>query len=320
MRTYILRRVVATLPVLLGVSLVVFSFLKLVPGDPSHALLGPEATPEQYAALRQALGLDEPIHVQYLSWLNRAVRGDLGRSIETREPVLPIIWKSYQNSLLLAAAAFVYSTLVGMLIGIVSATRPRSAFDRCTMLVALFGVSMPAFWLGIMLILLFSVQLGWFPVGGMSSVRGDGGAFDLLRHLTLPAVTLGTLSLAVVARMTRSTMLEVVHQEYVRTARAKGLREWAVIGRHALKNALLPVLTVVALQLGLNLGGAVLTETVFSWPGLGRQIFRSISTRDLPVLQGGTLILALSFVMINLAVDLLYAVIDPRIRYRGGRE
>lgn len=320
MRTYILRRAIATLPVLVGVSLVVFSFLKLIPGDPAHALLGPDATPAQHAALRQALGLDEPVHVQYLAWLTRAMWGDLGRSIETGEAVLPVIWKSYRNSLLLAAAAFAYSTLAGMLIGILSATRPRSAFDRCATLAALFGISMPAFWLGIMLILLFSVQLGWFPVGGMSSVRGDGGPFDALRHLALPAVTLGTLSLAVVARMTRSTMLEVVRQEYVRTARAKGLREWVVIGRHALKNALLPVLTVVALQLGLNLGGAVLTETVFSWPGLGRQIFRAISTRDLPVLQGGILVLALSFVLINLAVDLLYAVIDPRIRYQGGRE
>jgi ABC-type dipeptide/oligopeptide/nickel transport system permease component len=243
------------------------------------------------------------------------VRGDLGRSLETKDPVLPAIVTGFKNSLLLATTALLLSSAIGLAIGIVSATRPRSVVDRLGMLVALFGNSMPAFWLGLMLILVFSVQLHWFPVGGMYSLRGDGGPFELLHHLVLPSVTLGMLSLAIVARMTRASLREVLNQDYLRTARAKGLRERSVITRHALTNALLPIVTVIALQLGLNLGGAVLTETVFTWPGLGRQIYRSITTRDVVMLQAGVLVIATSFVLINTLVDLIYAYLDPRIRY-----
>ena len=316
MRTYLLRRVLTTIPVLIGVTIVVFSFVAVLPGDPTLALLPPEASLEQREELRRSLGFDQPIPVQYVSWLGRALQGDLGRSIETKQPVAPIIATGFKNSLILTVTAFAISLTFGLLIGILSATRPRSVFDRLTMLIALFGTSMPAFWLGIMLILIFAVQLRWFPVGGMYDVRSAGGLGDLLWHLVLPSVTLGMLSLAIIARMTRSSMLEVIRQDFIRTARAKGLRERATIGRHALKNALLPIVTIVGVQLGLNLGGAVLTETVFSWPGLGRQMYRAIGARDLPLIQAGVLVLATTFVMINLVVDLIYAYLDPRIRYR----
>jgi len=316
MRTYLLRRVLTTIPVLIGVTMVVFSFVAVLPGDPTLALLPPEASLEQREELRRSLGFDQPIPVQYVSWLGRALQGDLGRSIETKQPVAPIIATGFKNSLILTVTAFAISLTFGLLIGILSATRPRSVFDRLTMLIALFGTSMPAFWLGIMLILIFAVQLRWFPVGGMYDVRSAGGLGDLLWHLVLPSVTLGMLSLAIIARMTRSSMLEVIRQDFIRTARAKGLRERATIGRHALKNALLPIVTIVGVQLGLNLGGAVLTETVFSWPGLGRQMYRAIGARDLPLIQAGVLVLATTFVMINLVVDLIYAYLDPRIRYR----
>lgn len=315
MGAYVLRRIVALIPVLIGISLVAFLLLQLVPGDPALALLGPMARPENLAELREALGLNEPIVVQYLRWLGRVLQGDLGTSIQLRTPVLPLLLERFANTLILTVAATIIATLIGVAAGMISATRQFSLFDRVSMILALFGNSMPAFWLGLMAILIFSLHLGWFPASGMWPITGERNLLTLLHHLTLPAVTLGIAAAAVTARITRSSMLEVIRQDYVRTARAKGLRERTVVLGHALQNALLPVLTVVGVQFGFLLGGAVLTETVFSWPGIGLALYNAISMRDFPVVQGGVLLVATAFVLVNLVVDLLYAVIDPRIHY-----
>lgn len=312
MSLYIARRLIQAIPVLLGVTVVVFLLIQLVPGDPAATLLGPEATQAEVQELRTILGLDQPLLVQYFRWLGGVLQGDFGTSIEFRRPVAELIWARLQNTLILAGAALLVSTVFGILIGVFSAVRPRSFIDRLGMIIALLGNSMPAFWIGILLLLVFALQLRWFPVGGMYSLRGGRGFFDLLQHLVLPAITLGMLAVATIARMTRSCMLDVIKQDYVRTARAKGVRYWRVVFRHAFRNALLPIVTVIGLQLGYMLGGAVLTETVFSWPGVGLQLFRAISTRDLPLIQGGILLIAVGFVVINLVVDILYAYLDPR--------
>jgi ABC-type dipeptide/oligopeptide/nickel transport system permease component len=315
MTTYILRRLLGLIPVLLGISVVVFFLMKLIPGDVAQALLGLTARPEDVANLREALGLNEPIYVQYLKWLGHVLRGDLGISLQQRTEVLPFVLERFQNTLILTAASTVISLAIGLPAGIVSATRQYSVYDRVSMLLALFANSMPAFWLGLMAILIFSLKLGWFPTGGMWPMVGDHTPQVLLRHLAMPAITLGAASAAITARITRSSMLEVIRQDYVRTARAKGLGERAVLTRHTLKNALLPILTVVSLQFGFLLGGAVLTETVFNWPGVGLALYNAISFRDYPMVQGGVLVVAVAFVLVNLITDLLYAVIDPRIRY-----
>jgi peptide/nickel transport system permease protein len=316
---FVVRRLFQAIPVLIGVTVVVFLLIQLVPGDPAATLLWPEATPAEVQELRRVLGLDRPLLIQYFRWLGGVLRGDFGTSIEFRRPVAELIWARLQNTLILAGAALTVSTVLGILIGILSAVKPRSAIDRAGMFIALLGNSMPAFWIGILLLLVFALRLRWFPVGGMYSLRGDGGLLDLLHHLVLPAITLGMLAVATIARMTRSCMLDVIKQDYVRTATAKGVHYWRVIIRHAFRNALLPIVTVIGLQLGYMLGGAVLTETVFSWPGVGLQLFRAISTRDLPLIQGGILLIAVGFVMINLLVDILYAYLDPRtaVRSRG---
>lgn len=315
MTTYILRRLFALVFVLLGISVVVFLLLQLVPGDPALALLGPTATPENLAALRAGLGLDQPIPVQYVRWLGKIVQGDFGTSIQQHTAVLPLLLERFWNTLILTVTSVIISTAIGIPAGVISATRQYSFFDRLSMLLALFGNSMPAFWLGLMSILIFGLRLKWFPVAGMWPIVGDHTLGALLHYLTLPAVTLGISTAAVTARITRSSMLEVIRQDYVRTARAKGLRNPVVTRRHALKNALLPVLTVIGVQFGFLLGGAVITETVFSWPGLGLALYNAISVRDFPVVQGGVLIVASAFVVINLLVDLMYAWIDPRIHY-----
>ncbi len=315
MATYVLRRLLALIPVLLGISLVVFFLMKLIPGDVAQALLGLTARPEDVANLREALGLNQPIWVQYVKWLSHVLRGDLGISLQQRTDVLPFILDRFQNTLLLTAAATLISLLIGLPAGIISATKQYSIFDRISMLLALFGNSMPAFWLGLMSILIFSLKLRWLPTGGMWPMVGERTPWVLLEHLALPAITLGAASAAITARITRSSMLEVIRQDYVRTARAKGLAERTVLTRHTLKNALLPILTVVSLQFGFLLGGAVLTETVFSWPGVGLALYNAISFRDYPMVQGGVLVVACAFVLVNLVTDLLYALIDPRIKY-----
>jgi len=310
---FICRRAAGMALVLLGVSLVVFLMIKLIPGDPAAMLLGPQASPEAVRQLRTAMGLDAPLATQYLRWIGRLLHGDLGTSISLSEPVTTVILHSFSNTALLGVVALVLATASGILAGIISATHPGSPFDKAAMLAALFLNSMPSFWLGLVLILVLSLSLRLLPVGGMYSARGSMGLPDLLTHMILPTLTLGAWTVGIIARISRSTMLEVIGLPYVRTARAKGLPERGVIYKHALRNALLPVVTVVSLQAGNLLGGAVITETVFAWPGLGLLMYNAIGARDLPVILGGVLIMSAVFVVINAAVDVLYALLDPRI-------
>ena len=315
MRAFVLGRLVAIVPVLFGVSIVIFVLMKLIPGDAAQVLAGPSATREEVELIREDLGLNEPLYVQYGKWLARALRGDLGRSIELRAPVTTMVLERFRNTAVLAVASMLLAIALGVPAGVIAATRPLSLFDRLATIVALFGNSMPTFWLGLVLILTFSLGLGWFPSNGMYDIRASGGFLDLMHHLVLPSITLAGVSAAVIARVTRSSMLEVIGREYVTTARSKGLAERRVIWGHALLNAMLPVLTVIGVQMGYLLGGSILVETVFSWPGLGLQLFRAIGSRDLPLVQGGVMLVSAVFVFLNLAVDLLYAVLDPRVRY-----
>ncbi len=314
MYVFVWRRLVGTALVLLGVSVVVFLMIKLIPGDPAATLLGPQGTPEEVRQLRAAMGLDRPVAIQYLRWLERAVHGDLGTSTSLAQPVTSLVFTSFRNTALLGAASIVVAILAGIPAGILSATRPGSVFDVIGMLVALFLNSMPSFWLGLLLILSGSVWLRIFPVGGMVSIRGPSGPGDLLAHLVLPTISLSAWSVGIIARISRSSMLEVIGLAYVRTARSKGLAERLVIYRHALRNALLPVVTVISLQAGTLLGGAIVTEAIFAWPGLGLLMYNAIGARDLPVILGGILVMSAVFVVVNAIVDVLYVVIDPRVR------
>jgi ABC-type dipeptide/oligopeptide/nickel transport system permease component len=311
---YLARRLLLAVPVLFGVSVLVFAVLHLAPGDPAAIMLGAQATREDVERLRRDLGLDQPLAIQYARWMGHVLRGDLGRSIALGRPVLPEVLLRFKATLILTAGALAIAVALGVPAGILSATRQYSWLDKLGMGIAVTGQSLPVFWTGIMLIIVFALTLGWFPSAGMTSPYG-GGAWDLLWHLVLPAVTLGTASAAALARMTRSSVLEIIRQDYVRSARAKGLGEPAVILQHVLKNAVNPIMTVLGLQVGYLLGGAILTESVFSWPGLGSMMVRAIQARDYPLVQGGVLTIAMTFVLVNLLVDLLYAVFDPRIRY-----
>lgn len=305
MLSYVIKRLLSMIPVLIGISILLFFMLRMLPGDPAQVLAGQMASPEEIATIRTQLGLDRPIYEQYLSYLGRLVRLDLGRSARTQNPVIEEIWARLPNTILLAVVAISLACLLGIPAGIISAVRPYTWVDYAVTMGALFGISMPVFWLGMMLVVLFSVILRWLPAGG------TGG----WQHVVLPSVTLASFVVAFIARMTRSTMLETLAQDYTTTARSKGLKENVVVIKHALKNALIPIVTVVGLQFGLLLGGAVLTETVFAWPGIGRLIVDSILARDYPVIQGTILIFGLLYLLVNLAVDLAYAYIDPRIRY-----
>jgi peptide/nickel transport system permease protein len=260
------------------------------------------------------MGLNEPLPVQYVHWVSHVLRGDLGRSLWMKRPVLPEVLQRLKATLLLTATALVLSTVVGLGLGVASAAWPRSLLDRWSVAASLSGASMPSFWLGIVLMVVFALWLGWLPASGMFAPYGGGGAGDLLAHLVLPAVTLAAASVTIVARLTRSTMLEALGQDYIRTARAKGVTEGFVVLRHGLKNALIPIVTVIGVQAGYLLGGAVLTETVFAWPGIGTWLKDAIFNRDYPVLQGGILFVAIVFVLVNLVVDISYAIINPRIR------
>ncbi len=316
MGPFLARRLLHLGPVLLGVSLIVFLVLHLAPGDPAEVMLGANATKEDLARLRTQLGLDQPLYVQYLTWISHVARGDLGRSLWMKRPVLGEVLERFKATLLLTGSALLLSTLGGIALGIASATRANSLLDRLSGVASLFGASMPVFWLGIVLMVIFSLWLGWLPASGMYAPYGGGGLRDLFAHLVLPAVTLAAASVTIIARLTRATMLETLGQDYVRTARAKGLGERMVVWRHALKNALIPIVTVVGVQAGYLLGGAVLTETVFAWPGVGTLVVQGILARDMPLVQGGVLVIALSFVLVNLAVDTLYAWLDPRIKFQ----
>jgi len=306
---YVIRRLLLAIPVLIGVSILVFAIIRFIPGDPARAVAGVNASPEYIEQVRRDLLLDEGLHVQYYVYMSNLLQGDMGRSTFTRRPVTVELMQRFPNTLLLSATAMAFAIVFGMAAGIVSATRRYSLFDNTSMLLALFGVAAPVFWLGIMFQLLFSVQLGWLPSGGIGTWK----------HLVLPALTLGLATTALIARITRSSMLDVLGQDYITTARSKGLVERVVVYKHALKNAMIPVVTVMGLQFGTLLGGAVLTETVFSWPGVGRLMVDSILARDYPVVQGAVLILAVLFVTINLVVDIIYAFLDPRITY-GSKE
>jgi len=308
MKPYLLRRLLIALPVVLGVVSLVFLLIHLIPGDPVEIMLGETALPADRAELRAELGLDRPMLEQYLRFLWQLSRGDLGRSLHSREPVAALILQRYPATLLLTVAALLISLGIAVPAGILSGIRQYSVWDHGTMFLALLGVSLPNFWLGPLLILVFSIHLGWFPVSGMGGTR----------HLVLPALTLGTSMAAIVARMTRSSILEVLREDYVLTARAKGLSEAAVILKHVLRNAVLPVVTVVGLQFGALLAGAVITETIFSWPGLGSLLVSAIQTRDYPLVQGCVLVISLSYVLVNLLTDLAYVLIDPRIQVGSG--
>lgn len=305
MGKYVLYRLVGSVPVLLGVVIIVFLMVRLVPGDPVKILLtGSRTTEEQQALVRRQLGLDKPLPAQFASFLGNLAQGDLGTSYRTKRAVTEEIRIRVPNTLKLAAAALVITVVSGVVIGVVAATRKGTWIDLASMFVATIAVSVPGFWFGLMLILFFAVRLGWFPVSGA----------DSWKHLILPAATLGLRSSAVLARVTRSTMLEVLNHDYVRTARAKGLREQTVIYRHALRNTLVPVVTLAGLELGGLLTGAFIVETVFAYPGLGQLAIQALGSRDFPLIQGIVLVTAVAYVVVNLAVDVLYGVLDPRIR------
>ncbi|MFZ5824277.1 MAG: ABC transporter permease [Bacillota bacterium] len=312
MHKYAIRRLFMAVPVLLGVMVLVFLILHLSPGDPAVTVAGPDAPPETIEAVRAELGLDKPLYVQFATYLKNVLSGDLGRSIRSREPVALLIGKTFPNTVQLALAGVIFAVIISIPVGVISAVRRNSWIDNTSRFAAFLGVSMPVFAVGLLAMYIFAYKLRWFPLSGYG-----GSLFTLtgLRHLVLPAVTVSSFSIAVLTRLTRSSMLEVIGQDFIRTARAKGLAERSVIFKHALRNALLPVITVLGIQFGALMGGAVVTETIFAWPGVGRLSINAILTRDFPVVQGVVLLVSTVFVLANLMVDLLYATIDPRISY-----
>jgi peptide/nickel transport system permease protein len=346
---YIIRRLLSVIPTILGVTIVIFMFLRLIPGDPAVAMLGEHAAQENVERIREQLGLNRPLFLdrealeqgdvgglfnsQYLLYLGRLARGDLGNSIHRRIPIAETLKERFPATVELALLSVLIGSVVGVSAGIISAARRNSLLDAGSMLGSLAGVSIPIYWLGLMEMMLFAVILNWFPIGGRlgfdfeipsvthlllidTLLAGNTEAFvDVVKHLALPAIALATHPMSIIARMTRSSMLEVLQQDYVRTAHAKGLRERVVLFRHALKNAFLPIITIIGLQTGTLLAGAILTETIFAWPGIGKWVYDAILGRDYPIVQGGTLLIALIFVFINLLVDVSYAFLDPRIHY-----
>lgn len=309
MYKFVLKRLLMMIPVLIGVTFVVFFILALTPGDPAKMILGEQATQESIDALREQMGLDDPLLVRYGRYMAGVVRGDFGKSYKNNLDVATQVLDRFPNTLILTVAGMLVALIIGIPIGILSARKQYTWMDSVATVFGLVGVAMPAFWQGLLLVMLFSLKLGWLPSSGMGE-----GFIPLLRSLILPATTLGTLSAATIMRMTRSSMLEVIRQDYIDTVRAKGLKEGKVVSQHMLKNALVPIITVVGIQFGNLLGGAALTETIFSWPGLGRFMVDSIKTKDVPLVLGSVLFLAVSFSIVNLLVDILYAFVDPRIK------
>lgn len=314
MTVYILRRLVGIVPVLLGISFITFALVTFAPGDAIRLMLGSETVNVQNVErLRQELGLDDPWYVQYANYMAGVVRGDLGTSIASRQPVGPMIAQRFPNTLLLTAASMVLAILIAIPLGVLSAARQNRPADYGAMFFSMVGVAMPNFWLGLVLIILFGLELRWLPIRGIGSL--EDGLWDFVSHLILPAVTLGTSLAAILTRLTRNTMLDVLGEDYVRTARSKGLKPLPVLFKHALRNAVMPVVTTAGLQFGALLGGAVIIETIFSWPGLGLLSITAIRQRDLPVMQSSVLVFAVGFMLVTLLTDLLYAAINPRIRY-----
>ncbi len=333
MRAFVLKRLLLLIPTLLGISALVFVMIHLVPGDPAQVMLGERASASSIEALRHQLGLDRPLHVQFGRYIAGLLKGDLGRSIKTRERVSVELLSRFPATIELTLASMALAMIVGISAGLLSAARRGSLLDYFGMIVSLMGVSMPIFWLGLILIMALALAVGLFPVSGrLSSTQfipsitglylvdslllGDLRSFgDALWHLVLPGITLGTVPSAVIARMTRSSLLEVLREDYIRTAWAKGLSERVVVLRHAMKNAFIPILTVISLQFGYLLGGAVITETIFAWPGVGRWLLLAVYARDFRAVQGGVLLIATTFVIVNLLTDLFYVWLDPRIKY-----
>lgn len=333
MFAYTIRRLLMLIPVLIGMSLVTFSIIHLIPGNPAQAILGQQATPAAVAQLEEQLGLNEPYFAQYVDYMAGLLQGDLGQSLRTNTAISGDIWPFLAATIELTIFAMIFAIIVGVNAGIISAWKQNSFFDYTAMLIALIGVSMPIFWLGLMQQWIFAQELGWLPAFGRANPRDPvetvtyfylidtllAGRLDqfsiAFQHLILPGIALGTIPMAIIARMTRSSMLEVLRSDYIRTVQAKGIHHLSIVYRHGFKNAVIPVLTVVGLQTGTLLGGAILTETIFSWPGIGRYVFDAIGNRDYPAIQSGILIIATMFVFINLIVDLLYSYVDPRIKY-----
>ncbi len=311
---YILKRLVSAIPVLLGITVIVFLIMAMIPGDPATAILGSYATPENVARLNRHLGLDEPLWRQYFIWLGNLVQGDFGRSFALNRPVLDEILDRFSATLILAGSAFVLCALLGILAGVVSAARQYGLADKAITFVVILGISVPSFFLGMMMILLFAVQLRWFPVSGMYSIWGGGDLPDLIRHLTMPALALSVVATGVVARLSRGAMLEVLRQDFIRTARAKGVDERRVIWGHALRAAMVSIIPVLGIQAGFVLSGAVYIEMVFQWPGVGRMLVDAILKRDILLVQGGVVFIAACYVGFNIIVDVAQAWLDPRIK------
>ena len=334
MKWYIIKRLLMLIPVLLGTSIIAFSLIHLAPGDPARTMAGEHASQRTINAIREKYGLDKPLYIQYGIWLNRALHGDMGRSIVSNEYVTKEILDRFPNTFELTFFAMILAIAIGTMAGIISASKQYSALDYTFMGIALFGISMPVFWLGIMLMMIFGVYLRWLPIGGRinilipfhritgfylldSIITGNFAALiSTLRYLILPSTALATIPMATIARVSRSSMLEVLRQDFIRTERAKGLSERVVIYKHAVRNAMIPVITVIGLNFGLLLAGAILTETVFSWPGIGRYVVNAVRMRDYPAVQGCVLFFAFFFVIVNLITDILYVYIDPRIHYK----
>lgn len=331
--TLIAKRLLVAIPTLFALTLAVFLMVKAVPGDPALMMLGERANKDALESLRREMGLDQPLHVQYVKFIQKLVlEGDLGRTLHSNEKVSAIIWQKFPATFELAMTAMMFAVFIGIPTGLFAAIWPGTLIDFSSMSIAMVGVSMPIFWLALVLTWVFGLELGWFPISGRLSIEYyyepvTGLVFldslmardwpmlrDAAWHIVLPAVALGTIPMAFLARITRASMLEVVKQDYVRTAKAKGVAMWLVYTKHALKNAFIPILTVLGLQFGLLLGGAIITETIFAWPGIGSWLLESVTSRDYPALEGGVLVVAIAFVLVNLVTDLLYRVFDPRMR------
>lgn len=305
---YIIKRLLLTIPVLLGIATITFVLIYVIPGDPTSSIVGERVSPETVKQIKAEMGLDKPFHIQYISYLFRILHGNLGRSFSTKQPVSEAIIEKFPNTLRLAITAMMIAIILGISIGIFAAIKRGSPWDRLVMILAVFGISTPVFWFGLLLIFIFSIRLGWLPASGM----GEGN----LLYLILPAATLGLRSVALIARITRTSMIEILGEDYITTARAKGLKERVVLINHALRNCLIPLVTIIGLDFGSYLNGSVLTETVFGWPGLGRYAVEGIMKRDIPVVMGTVLFGAFVFVIVNLIVDILYHFLDPRIRVK----
>jgi peptide/nickel transport system permease protein len=334
MLRFVVRRLLQLIPILLGLSILLFAWLRLLPGGPASALLGERATPERIAAVNRAYGLDKPIWVQYWSYLKQVVRFDFGDSIQTGRPVTEVLRTQFPGTIELSIAALIFAVGIGIPLGYFAARRQGGFLDSVSVIGSLVGVTIPVFFLAFLLKYVFAVKLGWLPSSGRQDVRIDAthvtnffvldglltrefdASWDAIKHLILPGIALGTIPLAIIVRITRAAVLDVVNEDYVRTAEAKGLATAVIRRRHVLRNAMLPVVTTIGLQLGLLLSGAVLTETVFAFPGIGLEIFNAITNKDYAVLQGAILLIAVLYVLINLIVDLLYGVLDPRVRVR----